>query len=1053
MRKISLLLFMVLGLASMALAQRTISGAVTDSKGAGLPSATVLEKGSTNGVVTDMDGKYALSVKDGATLVFSYVGYTDQEVTLGASNVVNVTLAEGTVISDVVVTALNISRDAKSLGYSTQKVDGSALTQNRETNFVNSLAGRVAGIEVNGGSGTMGGSARITIRGARSITGENQPLFVVDGVPMDNSNNNDASQQTAGGGYDYGNVIQDINPDDIESINVLKGGAAAALYGSRANNGVIMITTKKGGRAAKDRPIGVEFTSSVAVEQVSLLPSFQNTYGGGGDDGATINPFYTNTTAQNIPNYSCDCSWGPKLDGQQVRAWNSFDKWDTEHYNKTSAWSPNPNNVASFFNTGVSFNNSIALSGGNDVSNFRLSYTNLALTGIYPNSKLGRNILGFNGGLKLTDKLSTSVGINYTGQSALGRPGTGYDNDGLNVVQSFFQWNQRQLNFDELRAYKNPDGTQRSWNRVDDADGTPAYWDNPFWVRNESYQTDGRDRVFGNVSVRYEFAKAFAVEGRVMKDFYTDHREERTAYGSAAVTGGNYYEAVRRSDETNMDLIFKYNKSLASDLTLTAFAGGASRNRTFKGNFTETQGGLLVPNFYNFLNSVSPSRSTTSQSEKQNYGVFGSASLGYKNMLYLDLTARNDWSSTLPKGNNSYFYPSASLSYVFSEMGALKNSKILSFGKIRGAWAVVGNDAPTYSLNNTYIPLTAFDGQGNFTSPATLNNPNLRAEFTTSYEGGLQLKFLKNRVGIDASYYFSSSKDLIVPKEVTSVSGYERQYSNIGEMTNQGIELALTVTPIKTKDFSWDIAVNYAANQNKVVSLTDGTDLLTLGNAPFGVSVVAKVGQPYGTLMGTDFTRDANGNKVVDADGFYVPTAIQPLGNTMPKFTGGISNSFTYKTLTLSALIDARVGGSMYSISYMFGNYSGLYEETAANGIRENGVVAEGVTADGKTNTTNVAARDYYSQFYGLKAANVFDATFVKLREVRLSYAIPTSKFQNSPIRGINIALVGRNLAILHKTMPHYDPDYINSAGNVQGIEGGILPPTRTISLSLSAKF
>jgi TonB-linked SusC/RagA family outer membrane protein len=1055
MRKISLILTMVLAMVSMAFAQRTISGAVTDDKGQALMSATVVEKGTTNGTATDMDGKYALPVKDGATLVFSYVGYTTQEIPIGASNALNVTMSEGEAITEVVVTALNVSRDQKSLGYSTQKVDGSVLQQNRETNVINSLAGRIAGVQINGASGNMGGSSRVLIRGARSVTGENQALFVVDGVPMDNSNFTTLDQARGAGGYDYGNAIQDINPDDIESVNVLKGGAAAALYGSRGANGVIMITTKKGSASRnKKTPIGITINSSVASEEVMLLPALQNSYGGGYDWNGT------DAAGVNIPDYATDESWGPKLDGSPHRGWYSWDAWDTENYGKATPWSPQPNNVHDFFEKGLSFTNNIAVTGGNEMATFRASYTNLTMKGVMPNSSLNRNTISFNGSLNPTDKLHFTMGANYVVNAGSGRPGTGYD--GLNVTQQFFQWGQRQWDITNMRKYINPDGTQRTWNRTSAANGAAKYTDNPYWTRYMNYQNDQRDRFFGNIAATYDINKNWSMTYRAMNDFYTDRRQERVAVGSQDIP--SYIEDLRTVSEFNSDAILNYNKAFGSKVTLKGFVGGNIRRTSYKGTFAATQGGLNVPLFYNIANSTASPSITTTEENKGINSAFASASLGISSMFYLDATARNDWSSTLPEGNNSYFYPSVSGSFVFTELGALKDNKILSFGKVRAGWSRVGNDAAAYSLASNYLAHPLFGSSAMASVPNRLNNPNLRNETTDAWEVGGEFRLFKDRVGLSVTHYNSLSYDLILAVPTSASTGYSSQLLNAGKISNTGWELALSLTPIKTKNFSWDMNINWSKNTNKVVEfkLPDGSEptKYRLANAPFAVEVAALVGQPYGTIMGTDFTYTPDGQKIMDASGVYVPSATPvALGTTLADWTGGINNSFTYKGLSLAFLIDGQMGGSIFSTSHMWGTYSGLWEETAANEIREKGTDNTGAVEqpDGtfKTETVHV---DAFTQFQGnsaytLARYSTFDATYFKLREVRLAYTLPAKWFEKAPVRSVTASLVARNVSILYKKAPGIDPDYVNSSGNVQGIEGAYLPPTRTISFNLNLNF
>lgn len=1032
-------------LAGNAWAQtRTVSGRVSGPDGAPLPGVTVVERGTTNGIATGVDGAYSLTVQEGATLIYSFIGFANQEVAIvGRPNTIDIRLAtDARQLSEVVVTALGIEREERSLGYAVQEISGGALDRAREVNVVNSLSGKVAGVQVTGASGNMGGSSRILIRGANSIAGNNQPLFVIDGVPIDNSNYTSLNQARGAGGYDYGNLAQDINPDDIASVSVLKGPTAAALYGTRASNGVILITTKSGKGA---QGIGVTVNSGVTFDRIYILPNYQNLYGGGNGPFTPLNPANGEPEAY----FAFDESWGPRLDGRLVRQWYSYFPDDPD-FGKMTPWLPNPNNIQDFFETGVTFTNNVAVAGGNEKSNFRLSYTNLDQKFVLPNSELGRNTLAFSGGSQLSDKLSVGVSANYVANSALGRPGTGYS--GNNVMQQFNQWSQRQMSMEKLMDYEAPGGIQRTWNITSATNLTPKYSDNPYWTRYKNYQNDTRNRIFGNFNATYAFTDWLKLTGRVMNDNYTDRREERIAVGSQAIS--EYVEAVREFRETNTDLILNLNRDFGEAFSLNAFIGGNRMYTRYNLNQGATQGGLSVPGFYNLQNSKDPVLVTDRTSERAINSVFGSTSLGFRDMLYLDLTLRNDWSSTLPAENNSYMYPSATASFVFTELGPLSGQNFLEFGKLRGGWAQVGNDTDPYRILTTYTALQNFGSNPRFTVPNAQNNPNLRPERTTSWEVGADLRFLDNRIGLDVTYYDSYTVDQIFPVDVSAATGFRSTIINAGRMENKGIEAVLNLTPIRTTDFTWDITVNWARNRNKVVKLIEGVDNYRLVNAPFGISVNAREGQPYGTLVGTDFVYDEQGRKVVKANGYYaVSSQVVPLGNVMPDWTGGISNRISYKGIMATALIDGQRGGDLYSISNMFGKYSGMLEETAANNIRELGVIADGVMADGSPNTVRVPTQNFFQSLYGIKGAHVYDASFIKLREVTLGYTFPDRIFGNTPFRGVTLSAVGRNLALLYRNIPHVDPEAALSSGNIQGIEGAQLPSVRSVGFNLTFRL
>lgn len=1066
---VTLLFAVVLGANAQVRANigRTVTGTVTDKvTGESLVGVTVSIIGTTiGGTVTDIDGKYSLTIAtkmESPSLRFSYVGYKNETVAVGSSNVVDVQLSEDALeLDQVVVTALGISREQKALSYATQQVNTETMAKNRTDNFVNNLQGKVAGVQIFTGS-NMGGSSRILIRGINSISGENQPLFVIDGIPMDNSNFNTSGQTQGGGGYDYGNAIGDLNPDDIESVNILKGANATALYGSRASNGAVIVTTKRG---TKRKGIGVSVNSGIALEQISLFPDYQKSYGGGIANPDDPSGFYPieELNGQLTPDYGTDESWGPKFENQQVRAWNSFDAFDVANYNKLTSWKAAENDVPSFFELGRTFNNNISIAGGNDLGTFRLSYTNVNTKGVFPNSELQRNTVGFNGDLNVTKKFTVGIGANYVRTNALGRYETGY-NDG--ITSNFNQWWQRQVDFKDLETYKNPDGSQRSWNRVSWDDGTPNYWNNPYWTRYENYNTDAKDHYFGNIKASYKITDWLTVQGRVLQDFYNLRLSERIAIGSVQIP--EYHERFIDVTERNMDLIFMVNRQLTDDLSLTANLGGNRMKKVRQDNSSTTVGGLVVPNWYNIRNSVGSPVNTDQTFDKRINSIFGSASLGFRNMLYLDVTGRNDWSSTLPKNNNSYFYPSVGVGFVFTELPSLKDmNRVLSFGKLRGSWAKVANDTDPYQVYDIYGFVNNFQGTPMYTLPNTKNNDALKPEISTAYEAGLDMKFFQNRLGFDVTYYNKKASNQIVNVTTDPTSGFAGAVLNAGDITNYGWEVQLHTTPVKTTSgFRWDVDFNWAKNNNSVDTLY-GISTLRLGSI-FGGSINVITGQPYGSILGTAFARNEDGKIIVDADGLPTFTTAQTnLGSTLADWTAGISTTITYKGLTIGGLIDIQKGGKIYSLTNMFGSYSGLFENTVfdenGNDIRANGYVfpdAVKEVLDAEGNVTGYAANDiaanaqsFFENGYSITEQHVYDASFVKLREARIGYTFPNNLFGNTGLRDLTLSLVGRNLAILHKNIPNIDPESSVSSRNVQGLEGGAILPTRTIGLNLSFNF
>jgi TonB-linked SusC/RagA family outer membrane protein len=1078
--------------------QRTITGVVTSSKDKQpVIGAVVLVEKTTIGTTTDIDGKYSLSVPDNATnLVISYTGMKNQTVPITGTTV-NVALADNEkLLDDVVVTALGVKRERKALGYATQQITGTDVNEAKDANVINNLEGKIAGVQITG-NGNIGGSSRIVIRGIKSLTGENQPLFVIDGVVIDNSNitsgNGGGGNLEAGNlGYDYGNAASDINSDDIESINVLKGGAASALYGSRGANGVIVITTKKGTKHEKGKfksPIGVSVSENLMFNKVAVLPQYQNQYGAGYGPNFQPDP---NDANQSQLRMQDDGSWGPAIDGRLVRQYSSYDPYDKTYGNATP-YLAHPDNVKDFFQTGYISNTNVAMDGANDNGAFRLSFSNLDQKGTVPNSTLERNTVSFTGSYNLTSKLFASVGGNYVHDENVGRPAVGYNS----IFSNFTQWFERQIDVNDLKNYINPDGTQRTWNLAQTQNGTyqPLYWNNPYWQSYQNYENDHRDRVFGNVEVGYKVLKWLTAKFRATTDFYNEVREERVASGGPTAGGPGVGIAQYSIDkiarnENNYEGTLTAQEAFKHDFDFTALIGINRRENNGTNYYTSTQGGLNVPGWYNLANSTSPNLVESDViSHSRNNSVFGSASLGWKHMLYLDITMRNDWSSKLyspqypTSSYDSYFYPSVSGSWVFSEL--VKKNKVLSFGKIRASWADIGNEPlGAYATSTQQQASTSFGSVPLYYVPNTFNNPLLRAEKIATWEVGADLSFFQDRIKIDAAYYNSLTTNNIFPIEQSGSSGINFRYTNAGDLQNQGVELATTFVPVKTKSgFSWSIGFNFAKNYNKVKDLYkdasgNSVNSLTLSSDGFGVMQLEAIpGMAYGQIVTTDFVYDKNGNKIVDATGNYVKTAApKAIGSILPDFTGGVSTTLAYKGLSLYVLVDYSKGGKIFSMTNMWGSYDGTLAITAANNIRVNGLVVPGVvealdgsgnpildkngnpTSSGVKNTTNISAIGFYQNgsgqsFSGPGATNVYDASFVKLREIKLMYALPAKLFENSPVRGVSIGLVGRNLAILKKNIPNVDPETANTAGNVQGIEGGVKPTERSMGFNVSVKF
>lgn len=1043
--------------------EKTISGIVSDESG-GLPGVSIIIKGTTSGVESDFDGNFTIKGKQNDILVFSFVGKKTVEKTIGSSNKINVSMVDDeNLLNEIVVTALGVKREKKALGYAVSEVDGDAISKVKTTNVTSSLSGRVAGVNITSSS-NMGGSANVVIRGGSSLTGSNQALYVVDGVPISNASFNGSGTERGAGGYDYGNLASDINPEDIENISVLKGASATALYGSRGANGVILITTKKGN---KSKGLGVTISSSLTIDQIneSTLPNYQTQYGGGGNWSDSIGSFDTvtiNGIDYNTPQYNEDISWGPKFDKNiQVLHWDAFDPTDTANHLKTRPWVNAKNGPEAFFRTGILKVNNIALEGGNEEGNFRVSYTNTHQEGTIPNSELEKNTISFNGSLNLSDRLTTSINAQFINTYAKNRPGTGYDSaESLSFMASAGMWMHTNVDYDRLKNYKNGDGSMKTWNRVSYDDGAPAYWNNPYWTVYENAPEDTRNRIIGSWSLNYKLNDWLSAMGRASLDHYDFTVEEKIANGSYGTS--KYNKTIRTGTEENYDLMLNFDKNLTKKLNITGLVGIGRRVNGYQRMYYGTNGGLVIDNLYTIANSRSAEiYKGDSKTKRIVNSSYATLSFGYNNMLFLDLSGRNDWSSTLGNGQNSFFYPSVSTSFVFSK---LLKADFINFGKLRANWASVGNDAPFGVLNDTFYNYGNFgDGVYRYNVRNRKYNANLKPENLVSYELGLELKMFKNRVGLDFSYYNKLSKDLILPSSVSAGTGYFDQYTNTGEKEDKGFEIALTATPIKTENFSWNTAINWSTNKSTILALAPGIDSHVLNSN--GVAVAARVNEPYGVLVGSNYVFDDNGNKVIGDNGLYELSTDtnQILGDVNPEWRAGLTNSFSYKGFTLNTLIDIKQGGDLYSLTHRWGSGTGILKETT--GVNSDGVdirlpVADGggltlpgVKSDGTKNDTRVEAFDAFYYDNNPHAASIFDASYVKLREVSLSYSFAKEKLEKFRLNSLTLSLIGRNLAILHRNIDHIDPEATYGAGNVQGLDIGTLPTTRSYGLSVKLGF
>lgn len=1070
MRKTSLMFTLLLLVALVYGQARQITGQVKDASGNPIPFASVKIKGTNTGIAADQNGNFTISAEKGNVLEITAASYERFEVTVADQDIISVTLVSQDNLSEVVVTALGVRRAKNTLPYAAQQIKGDEVNNIRTANVGAALSGKVSGVEIRQGNG-IGASTNIVIRGTKSLTNTNQALFVVDGVPINNATGNSANQMTGRGGVDYGNAAADINPDDIENINILKGAAASALYGSRAANGVIMITTKKSRRG-----LGVTINSGVSFGAIDkeTFAKYQNQYGAGysaayGSPDENPGFFYFDVDGDGqddlvVPT-SEDASYGDKFDPNlMVYHWDAFDP-TSPFYKTKKPWVAAQNTPETFYEKPVSNNNSIMLDGATDKGNFKLGYTRSQEKGILPNSEVIKNIVNFGAGYEIAKGLVASTNINFSKVEGTGRYGTGYS--GKNVNQNFRQWYQTNVDNEEQKEAYFRTRKNITWNWQDPSTAAglrPIYTDNFYFMRYESFNNDERTRIFGNVALNYQATEWLSFLGRISMDTYDELREDRTGVGSVDVPG--YSRANRHFQETNYDLMANFNKDLNDDFNLQALLGTNMRRSRFESIDASTNGGLVVPGLYSISNSLNPINSPT---ETYNPiavdGYFGGITLGYRNFLTLDGTYRYDRSSTLPVENNEYGYFSVSGSWLFSEN--LKNISWLSYGKLRANYAEVGNDAPWGAVADIYSKPNPFGNTILFTLPSAKNNNELLPERTNSKEVGLEMAFFGSRLGFDVSYYVTNTINQLIPVAVSIASGYSSKWQNAGDVQNKGIELSLYGTPVKTRDFTWTTNINWTRNRNEVTALFGESRNLQIASFQGGVSINATLNEPYGAIMGRTWVFHENGGRIVRSNGRYAlsTSTNNVIGNMNPDWIGGIYNTFRYKDLSLGFLIDVRHGGDLFSLDLYYGMATGLYPETvqlndlgnpSRNSLEDGGgIIVPGVTDDGKENTLRVP-NDFgtYGYAYNPAAAFIYDASYVKLREMNLTYNLPTPLLNKlAPFKGISFSIIGRNLWIIHKNLPYADPEENLSSGNAQGYQSGAYPTTRQIGLNLKLKF
>ena len=1037
----ALILFLVLVALRVSANEATaasfpVRGRVVDATtGKPVSGASITIKGKAGGISTNDDGRFTLTVPSGKdVIVISSVGYltVEQTVEESSSEIVISLAHDPKGMGEVVVTALGIQRSAKSLTYSTQRIGGDQINEVRDANFTNTLSGKVAGLTITPSANGPGGATRILLRGNRSIQGVNNALIVVDGVAIDNQTIAPQVQDDQGSGNNGqsgSDGVSNVNPDDIESINVLKGAAGAALYGSRAANGVILITTKKG----RNGTLHVSLNSGVSTDQALSIPKLQNTYSQG---------------AGGVYSTAVGTSYGAKITGQSVTDWRG----------ETVNLQAYPNNIKDFFRTAVSGNNAVSVSGGSDKVQGYLSYANNADAGIVPYNHLLRNTFDGRINVNITDRLSADAKITYMDQDIYDKPGVG----GNGLVGANIYRIPRSVNLDDLKTYQSVNAAGIA---------TPIYWTsadpvymNPYWTIHNTHHDENRSRITGLMSLKYKLTDWLNIQGRISSDSYNDFITQSYAnntYNYARQPGGFYSEEYDYVSERNYDVLLSGTNKIGSSFKVTYNLGSSlldrgSRRRVVAAN------GLAFPNKFD-LGYATTLQTTTATVKRELQSVYGTGQLSYKDMIYLDLTARNDWSSTLPEPY-SYFYPSVGLSAILSDM--LPMPSWVTLGKVRASLTKVGNDAPPYLLAQNYSYITGGFG-GYIASSLTQSIGNLKPELTTSIEAGTEWRFFHDRLGLDFTYYKTNSKNQLLNVQTPSSSGYTSKYINAGNIQNQGVELMLNVTPVKTTSFAWDVSVNFALNKNKVIEAY-GEVPFFLGSSSTFRTVTPQVmtGGSYGDLYGFKWQRQ-NGQFLIDANGLPVSTTTtEKVGNFNPDYTLGLTNSFSYKGWVLSFLVDGKFGGVINSGTAGQFAYAGTSAITTK--YRNAGsLVLQGITAGGSANTTAIDAETFWQTVapggdYNWAEFFTYNATNVRLRELSLGY-----DFKGLPaaFKAARLSLVARNLFFIYrgssildipgigKRKMDFDPESSLGNSNYQGVEYYNLPTTRSIGLNLKLSF
>jgi TonB-linked SusC/RagA family outer membrane protein len=1057
----------------------TITGRVLTDAGTPLPSASVSIPSLGVGSYTDDGGNYRFTVPANrangqtVTIMARRVGYAPKSVSVRLSGSGQIAqdftlTAQSTQLTGVVVTALGVSRPKSELGTAQQQLTSEELNTTHDENVVNQLAGKVSGVNITG-SGTQGGSTKITIRGASSITGNNDPLFIVDGQPVSNY---DRGGSPNGGGLggasnDYGSAINDINPDDIASISVLKGPNAAALYGSRAANGVIIITTKRG--AASAGRVTTQINSSYTWDSPSILPQWQNLYG----QGSAGQFMFVDGSGGGVQDFN-DQSYGPKLDGRTMGCTYNGDVavGQPTPYDKTAPctqftspaangqlqpvpWIAHPNNVNGFFQTGNTFDNNIAFSGGTDKATARLSLGSTNTKGVIPNNTLQKFTGNLSGTLDVSSRLTTTANVQYINNTGHNRAGVGYN---TGILEGLYVWFGRQVDMNALKNY-NVQPQQTVWGTTcnDQYNWNCNYHNNPYWIQYQNPELDNRDRVIASGSATWKITNWLNATGRTGTDYFRYNVDNDYGTGNLNFTdlayNGAFSNFNNRSTENTSDLLLNASGKPSSWLQLNATLGGGMDYRHYASNQVTTDA-ILAPDIYNASNSAKPLTVNQYDERRRINSVYGSGSFTMRDIWTVEVTGRNDWSSTLPKGNNSYFYPSINSSIVLSDLIPGVKNRVINYAKLRGAIAEVGNDAGPYQLFTTYNGnANKFGSLPQYGLSDTRQNPNLKPEQTHSSEAGLELGMLDNRVTFDASYYYKSTRNEIVQVTLAPETGFNAASLNAGRMDNHGVEALLSIVPIRSQNFQWTSTFNYAANHNKLVALYPGLTTYVLGST-WTINTEARVGQPYGAIFGTPFKRDSATGELLLSGGLPQndPAHRRVVGNINPKWVGGWNNEVRWKNLTASALLDFHRGGNIFSVTNMFGQETGVFKETLKGrevDWNNPGILVHGIDqATGKENTIRVTSENYFQSNFENAEWNLYDDSYVKLRELRVGLDLPSRLSNMFRATNVNVAFVGRNLWT-HTKVPNIDPEFTYGTGNYQGAEFAALPTTRSLGLNV----